>query len=409
MTQAIWAVLRPPMLAAAAALLISCNSSERDDTTAVQMAVDRGGVVNFPSGTYLLSKTIVVRKSNTTIQGTGPRTVFIFNPSAIRTHCENDRAFTTPCDVSALPVRQISNQISVGDVTFKAVDDTSDLQPGDWLIVTERDAKVDDFVAVDWARVESTDGRTVTVRNPFRVAFSNSRAWVDGKAGLGFRRIPDVVEGTQLRDFAIRVPQGGVGSAAVGVSVFAALHTQIDNINVDDYGAQSLYSYLSKDLTITNSSGQGHSVLNEFAATVDLTLEHNVFGKSDGAALGLNLGTAFFSVTNNALPASRNIGLYLMLGVHDGIVSDNVIEHVASSSNSTGILAWGTQNVRITDNYLASGDGPESLGISVRDSQNLADVPIASTGNVFEPNRFGSGWNSIYDPDNAVQTSAPSP
>jgi len=399
----------PAVLVSTAALLGGCQSSSGDDTAAVQMAVDRGGIVKFPSGTYMLSKTVVIRNSNTIIQGSGPQTVFVYNPSSIRTHCKNDRAFTTPCDVSENPVRQILGQIAAGDTAFKANEDASDLHQGDWLIVTERDAKVDSFVTIDWARVESTDGQLVTLQIPFRTSFPNSHAWIAGKAGLGFRRMPQVVEGTQFRDFSIRVPQGGLGSFAPGISIFAALHTLVDNVIVDDYVAQPLYSYLSKDVTIINSSGLGHSVLNEFAATVDLTLENNIFGNNDGPALGLNLGTAFFSVTDNTLPVSRNIGLYLMLGVHDGFVSGNMIAHVASSSDSTGILAWGTQNVQIIDNYLEGGDGLKSLGISVRNSQSLADVSIPSIGNLFEPNEFGAGWYSDYDPGNAAQTLAKSP
>ena len=52
-----------------------------DSTADIQAKVDAGGTITFPPGTYLLTRTIVVRKSNTIIQGTGPETVFLFRPS----------------------------------------------------------------------------------------------------------------------------------------------------------------------------------------------------------------------------------------------------------------------------------------------------------------------------------------
>ena len=44
-----------------------------DQTAMIQQQVDQGGTVTFPAGTYVFSKTIVPRKSNTIIQGIGQR------------------------------------------------------------------------------------------------------------------------------------------------------------------------------------------------------------------------------------------------------------------------------------------------------------------------------------------------
>jgi hypothetical protein len=100
-------------------LLAGCGGDGTDQATAidVQAAVDAGGTVRFAAGTYTFSKTIVVRKSGTVIEGAGPQTVFVFKPSGPIAHCVNDRAFTTPCDVADTPRRQIANAIAGG--TFR--------------------------------------------------------------------------------------------------------------------------------------------------------------------------------------------------------------------------------------------------------------------------------------------------
>jgi hypothetical protein len=43
--------------------------------------MDESGTVFFPPGTYDLTQTIGLRKSNTIVQGSGPGTVFVFKPS----------------------------------------------------------------------------------------------------------------------------------------------------------------------------------------------------------------------------------------------------------------------------------------------------------------------------------------
>jgi len=375
-------------------VLCSCDG-ENDDTAAVQSAVDRGGVVSFAARTYHLSRTIVIRNSNTTIQGAGPLTVFQYQASAFKTQCVNDRVFTTPCDIGRSLPRRIAGAIAIGDVSFSAVDELSDLQPADWLIVTDIDSVVGDIVNADWVQVDSVAGLVVHVRSPFRTAFPNAREWVPGHSGLGFRRVVSLVENIQFRNFNIAVPDAGTQAAAVGISVYAALQTTIDQVVVNSFNAQPLYSRLSKNLTITGSEGHGNSVLNEFASTVDLTLRGDTFGEEDAAGLGLDLGTAFFDVSGNNINMSRNIGVYLLYGVHDGTFIDNQIGPVGSATNANGILAWGTQNVSISDNYLAGGAGPQSTGISVR--SYTGEIVIPSVNVTLSGNTFGPGWVFDYE------------
>jgi hypothetical protein len=125
------------------------------------------------------------------------------------------------------------------------------------------------------------------------------------------------------------VPDSGQG--VPGISVFAARHTLIDNVTVQDPNGQPLYSYLAKDLTIQNSHGYGDQILNEFGASVDLKLEGNTFSGKNSAGLGLDFGSGFFQVTGNTIPLSADIGMYFLYGIHDGRVADNSISFVAIS------------------------------------------------------------------------------
>lgn len=378
-------------------LLDSCGAIH-DDTAAVQRAVDRGGVVRFDARTYYLSRTIVIRHSNTVIQGAGPQTIFRYQASVIKQRCANDRVFTTTCEVYDKPPRRISNAISIGDRSFVATADVSDLLPGDWLLISDMDSVIGDRVAADWVQVDWVSDLVVHVRTPFRTAFTNVRAWNPGRSGLGFQRVVPLIENTEFRNFTISVPDIGPYPGAGGISVFVALHTTIDHVVSDSFNAQPLYSYLSKDLTITNSEGRGHGVLSEFAATVDLTVQGNRFSEANTAALGLDVGTAFFDVSDNVIEKSCNAGAYLMYGVHDGKFEGNQIAFVGSSTedyNAQGILAWGAQNIIVSNNYLAGGAGPKSTGISVR--SGTGEIAIPSVNVKLLGNTFGSGWALDYE------------
>jgi hypothetical protein len=380
----------------ALSFLCGCGSTAGVEGMNVQKAVDRGGTVNFPAGTYLLTQTIVIHKSNTIIRGAGRGTVFVFMPGLPQVHCGNDRAFTTPCDVVDTTRRRITGPIAIGDSSFNSSDSVEDIRPGDWLIIEDKDRKPGEVVNIDWARVATVSGNTVLLRSPFRTAFPNTRPWDESQSGLGFFVVPRLVQGIQFRDFTVRVPDSGAN--APGISIFATMNAVIDNVEVNDSNGQPLYSYLSKGLRVTNSRGNGDQVLNEFAATVDLTVRDNIFS-SNSAAIGLDFGTGYFDISDNKLESSVNSGFYLLDGVHDGMASRNSIQFVRSPSSAIGVLARGTQRVTITDNYLEGGAGPASIGLSIGPAYDL-DLPISSFGNIVNPNAFGSLWNIDYDPSN---------
>jgi Right handed beta helix region len=376
-------------------LFLNCGSPGSHPID-IQKAVDAGGTVKFPAGTYVLNDTIVVRKSNTIIEGEGDRTIFLFQPTPPARHCINDRAFTTPCDAADKPRRRISAPIAIGDTSFTTADNVDDLQPGDWLMVMERDGQPGEVVIFDWMEVASAFKNTVNTKTPFRVAFPNLRPWDSIRSGLGFYLTSKPVEGVQFRSFQISVPDSGIN--APGISVFAAKDTTIDNVTVHDVHGQPLYSYLSKGLTIQNCRTFGNQVLSEFAATVEMSIKNNVFSGAT-TAVGLDFGSAFFALDQNTVPVSADSGIYLLYGVHDGTVNNNSVGFVNSQSSAIGILVRGTQNVTITGNTLEGGAGPASKGVSIG-PEYQADQTLWSSGNVIAPNSFGPSWAYDYDPEN---------
>jgi Right handed beta helix region len=374
------------------------TSQGGDDTAAVQAAVDRGGVVTFEARTYHLTKTIIFRNSNTIIQGAGPQTIFEFKATANRIQCTTDRVFTTPCEADYAPPRRVAQPIAIGDMSFVATDDASDLVPGEWVLINDYDNVYGDRAAVDWMQVASVAGNVVYVTQPFRMAFTIARTWIPGKSGLGFEPVLPLVQNLQFRNFAISVPDTGDPKASAGgLSLFMALHVIVDHVQVNDYNAQALYTYLSKDVTFTNCEGIVHNTLNEFASSVDVTIEGNTFSAVNGAAMGLDLGLGFFKVSHNTITQSKNAGAYLLYSVHDGTFDHNNIALVDSSTDisAIGIMAWGVQNVTISDNTLDGGSGSQSAGISVRSQMGEIEVPVINV--TVAGNTFGN-WVFDYEP-----------
>jgi len=274
--------------------------------------------------------------------------------------------------------RAIAASISAGDTSFlaRSAGDVADLQPGDWLLINEYDSVVGDRVAVDWMQVESVSGLEVRVAQPFRMPFSAALPFVAKKSGLGFEPIP-VIENIELRNFKVLV-DNVPSASAVGIAVFGALNSTVDGVTVENHNGQPLYCYLSKGVTITNSAGIGGAVLSEFASSVDVTISSNHFSSTAGPGMGLDLGLGFFTVSGNSVDQSANAGAYLLYAVHDGSITNNHVAQVGTTvqgRSAVGLIIWGSRNVAVSDNYLAGGTGPESIGVSIR----------SYTGEAFEP------------------------
>jgi Right handed beta helix region len=370
-----------------------------DDTATLQSAVDKGGTVTLSARTYHLTRTIVLRHSGTVIVGAGPETILDYQPSqGPPQHCGNDRVITTPCAFDDPPPRRIAASIRVGDTSFTAAvaEDLADVHPSDWLLVNVYDSVIGDRIAVDWVQVQSVAGLQVNVTQPFRMAFDATVSWVPKKSGLGFEPVP-LVENLELRNFKVSVERTPSTNTA-GISIFGALNTTIDGVTVENYNGQPLYCYLSKGVTIRNSRGIGGGVLSEFASSVDVTISDNHFS-SNSPGFGLDLGLGFFTVSGNSVDQSANAGIYLLYNVHDGSVVNNQVAQVARTTqdqSAVGLMIWGSQNITVSNDYLAGGDGPNSIGISIR--SYAGEVPEPDTGVVLNSNVIGNFVTAVQGP-----------
>jgi Right handed beta helix region len=250
-------------------------------------------------------------------------------------------------------------------------------------------------VAVDWVQVASIDGTTVNVVQPFRMAFTTALPWMAGKSGLGFEPVTPLVQGIEIRNLSIKVDPTTTTNV-VALCAVGALDITIDNVTVTDTLGQPFYSYLSKGYALTNSTAYGGTVISELAATVDLKVSGNTFS-SDAPGIGVDVGTGFFTITNNTVSKSANAGMYFLYDIHDGTISSNQIAEVVVSGDETssdGMLILGSRNIAVTDNNLAGGTGPDSVGIDIRPYAGA--LPEPDTG-------ITLGGNTITDFVTAVE------
>jgi len=98
----------------------------------------------------------------------------------------------------------------------------------------------------------------------------------------------------------------------------------------------------------------------------------------------MDLGTAFFELTGNAIPVSKNIAIYSTANVHDGTISDNTIGYVDGPQNAVGLYLEGSPNVKVTGNSFAGGNG-DSIGILVK-PQTTGIFSWPDTGDVLSGN-----------------------
>lgn len=389
----------------------SGSAAPRDDTAFIQQLVDAHQTI--PAGNYVTRSGIVLSGDEARMQ-CAPGATITFLPAS-RIHYVSDRAVLTNCDTLADPIthedrvpRRIASAIAVNDTSFTATDDVSDLHAGDWLIVWEGDNTLGGVpVIMDWVQVASVTGDSVNVVTPFRTAFPNIHTWKSSPCcgGLGFYK----VVGTAARNVTISgcsivVPDSGASNA--GLAIMAARHVTVDNTVVTDFRGQPLYSWLSKDVTITNSIGHGYTSGSEFGGTVDLSVSHTNFSAESHVGFFLDLGTSFFDFIDNTVTKSNFTCLYLLDGVHDGIIQRTKCPYISvlpPTTDAIGIWSLGSQRVSIVDNDLsAGGSGSNSTGLIIR-SQPAAlgglDFDFPSFGNTVYPNTF-AGWYQNYDPNN---------
>jgi hypothetical protein len=369
-----------------------------DDTAALQALVSAGGLIQLEGRTYHINQSLIPTVHGTTIRGQSG-TVIEFKSPAVGTPRNpgvTDRVIGTNSmtHTSQLPIAQ---SIAVGDTSFTAVNesDVANLMPGDWVVITVNDPGVADAnthlgypTYVDWAQVSYVDGTVVHVSAPFRMAFSNSLPFYTNDSGLGFVRV-ELMQNLTIENLTITVD---AGSPVVGVYVLGSLGTTLRNVTINDDGSDMIYSEEAKGLSIIDCTLNGGSVLNEFSETVDLTITGTKFAM-DTVAIALDLGTGFFEVSGNTIAKSGHVALYAFYNVHDGAVSDNIIEPITDLKNigTIGIWLHGSPNISMTGNTLT---GPGTTAIEA-ESDPSAALSEPSTGDVASGNNISGYTNTV--------------
>jgi hypothetical protein len=384
-----------------------------DDTEALQRAIDAvsatGGTVWLPHGVYKTSRTLKVAASNVSLVGDGAARIR-FQPKEPYEVAVNDRALILGADALSERRPLAGGAVPAGAVTFRAASakQTSDLAPGDWLIVQETDPRVDnEIVWIDWVQVGSVDGPAVRLQSPFRTTFPNNHT----PATLIFQKVLRVVENIAVRDLAIEAPL--TRKPVVGVAVAIVRGVLLERVTSNVANGNAFFSYRSADVSLRECRQlRTATQATEFAATMGLRLIGNTFGvvgtsisraPANTSSLVLDYGTAFFEVVGNEVTTGGNILMQLTMGVHDGVVANNIF---GWSRNSTigegqGIVAAGAQNLMVIGNVLIGGDGPNNTGISFAPSTNLA-AQIPSQGNVIGPNiirNYAHPYGTMLTPD----------
>jgi hypothetical protein len=378
--------------------------SGADDSVAIQALLNAGGRVVLGAGTFHLTHTLTIGVNGTTLEGAGQSaTTLEFTPppaGSPRGVCTTDRVITPRCGLSTTLQLQIADGIAVGDTSFTATNasDVADLSPGDWVIITINDLGIADGnthlgypTYVDWEQVASVHGTTVNVVTPFRMAFPNTLPFVQNSSGLGFVRALPTGENVTIQDLTILVDatvNGNPTAGAAGIYMLGTLNTTVSHVTINnpDAPGDTLYTEETKGTTITDCNLIGSKYLNEFAESVDLTITGSTFS-NQGLAVGLDLGTGFFTFSGNTITHSVNVALYAIYHVHDGIIEGNTIDAVTFLSGYTtiGVELYGSPDVTVSNNSITGNNSAGSIGIEAEGDGN-AHLPEPSTGDTATDN-----------------------
>ncbi len=373
-----------------------------DDTTFVRAALIACNEVYAPAGTYLCTA-VIDFKSNNTLTGDGTSTIFSFVP----TSAPSDRMFRIDSTVSGL--RAVSGAIAIGATTFTAASagSTSDLVAGDWLQVYETDhvsGSPDDICNIDWVQVKSISSATITVVAPFRTAFTGTHVT------YGFARVSPLIQNVRLYNFSILVSD--VVNSPIGLNVGNCRHVSIDNVKVQGpttSAPPAIFTYRASDCAIDRC--QFINCRPDFASTVDFKLTNSFVGTEStvspsSSGVTVETGMGWFTITNNTLLNSANIGWNFQLAGHDGQFANNTVSYVTSPSSNlgTGLTLAGFQRVNIIGNVLIGGQNngatTGNIGVSTSDITNFVGANIPSSGNVVAGNSVVNFLN-LYSIDSS--------
>jgi hypothetical protein len=359
------------------------------NTVALQNAISAasnagGGIVLLPEG-RIRTGSVRVQGSNVVVQGVGAGTVLSFmsgNPSTA-----SDRCITVNSDARIAGPYSVTGSIQTGAMTFAVPSgDADDIVAGTWLFMYETDAIIGDIIACDWVQVQSASGLTVNCFAPFRTAFP---ALHQGTKYV--RTVP--IENCVFKDFAVESADTTQSNVNVQFGI-PAKDCRCENVISSTSDGNAFYAYRTKNLTIQNcQQKQGHTQASEFAACLDLKVLGSHFGSEgqlpDTAALTLDMATAFFRVANNEFGGANNIALQVLYGVHDGVVSGNLIP--PDSGSSLGISILGSQRVVFANNVLVGAGGATGIG----SGSATATPNILSKENVYL-NNVVTGYTAPY-------------
>jgi hypothetical protein len=376
------------------------GDGKHDDTASIEAAVHAacdgtGRSLYFPAGTYLIVRTlrlIGAACSHVSVVGDGPASVLRFAPKAPFEVTRNDRVFYIESQVTT--AAPLASPVRLGDRQLVLARPTQ-LREGEWLVVFERDAAVSDIVIVDWCQVAEANGVRVQLHHPARTAFPKAREWIADASGLGYIRLHSLLENVVIRDLRIVVAPSR--QPVVGINIGMALRTSLQNVHIENPSGNALAIYRAKDVgiqnvVVSNSARQA----NEIAATVDFRVTNSSFGFqhtsskiiADTAALTIDYGSAFFTVTANTFSSAGNIAVMLLHGVHDGAFVANAIGWTrdAGIGRGQGLTSKGSQRVIVHANTFAGGDSQQQNTCVNFERSGELRVPIESRSNVITEN-----------------------
>jgi len=360
------------------------GSTGTDNQNAIRAAIAQSTEVYIPSGRFMFTG-VIDGVDNLHLYGPGE---LVFNPISPSAYF-GIRLFTAlPSSLRAIA----SGAIAKGATSFTAgAGLASDLVVGEWIIIQETDHPIsvaDDICNIDFVQVKQVVGDVVTVAKPFRTAFSGTHYT------YGFRRNPNFLKNVWIDGITITT----IANANNPIAIYASncIDLKWTNLTINSPAnvptSRPLYSYQTKGLTCHNCK-----VFNgapEIAATVDLSLLnlHSTNYSNSGSSsesLTVDMGSAYFEIDGLHGVTPDNIGLQALYGVHDGIITNNVISYVMSPSVGlgNGIVLLGTQRVEVTNNTLLGGKFNTSgnVGIVSGDAA-MVGANLLSSGNIITDN-----------------------
>jgi len=292
-----------------------------DDTAAIQAAIDAGGHVYLPSGTY--SVTGLTLDDNLVLSGDGPDTIILGDGNISVITASSKTYFT------------------VRDMTIKRTNGVSGSPINQTVVLTSCGRFLVDNVVFDGA--SSTYGGYLSIRGAYNATVNGCR--FINKAGFAMTSSDETTSGTWSANCVISncVKEGG---ATQGMNLYYVRNTTFDNCvsfgSTSTYGCGFLIEYECENIAVNNcvaydNTRDGFYIEGNVANGVRNVTLTNCTAYNNGEA-GLNLDANF-----------RNIS------VVGGTYRDNVTSFVAGTGN--GIMAASNTGLTVTGASITGNTG----------------------------------------------------